>query len=95
MTEEEKLFLLLSQFEISNKKVEKILDDLGDHISIDRFFKIKDLAKILGEELYANMQVCASEVRLRQYQRNLEESGITLLTIFSKSLSRKTCFFAR
>ena len=60
MTEEEKLFLLLSQFEISNKKVEKILDDLGDHISIDRFFFFFYLAKILGEELYADMQVCAS-----------------------------------
>ena len=92
MTEEEKLFLLLSQFEISNKKVEKILDELGEHISIGRFFKIKDLAKILGEELYANMQVCASEVRLRQYQRNLEESGITLLTIFSKSYPEKLAF---
>ena len=92
MTEEEKLFLLLSQFEISNKKVERILNELGQNISIDSFFKIKDLKNILGEEIYANVQVCASEVRLRQYQRNLQESKIKLLTIFSKDYPQKLAF---
>lgn len=83
MREDEKFLVLLSQFEITNKKIENILAALGDDISIKNFFALESAKKLVGEELYANMQTCASATRLEMYLTNLKNAGITLLTRFS------------
>ena len=80
MREEEKLLVLLSQFELPLKKIDNILNCLGERLSIDEFFKSKECKKLISEELYANMQVCASEARIRIYLENLKNSGIELIT---------------
>ena len=64
MTEEEKLFLLLSQFEISNKKVEKILDDaiLLKEGKVEMFKSVDDIRTEYGksvDELFREVFQCS------------------------------------
>lgn len=92
MREDEKFLVLLSQFELSIKKIDSILNCLGANISIDSFFKNKECKKLVSEEMYANMQVCASEARMRNYLENLKNAGIVLLTKFSSNYPDKLAF---
>ncbi len=92
MREEEKLLVLLSQFELPLKKIDNILNCLGERQSIDEFFKSKECKKLISEELYANMQVCASEARIRIYLENLKNSGIELITKFSDNYPEKLAY---
>ncbi len=89
MREEEKFLVLLSQFELSIKKIDNIIDKLGSNICIDDFFASKDMKAIVGEELYANIKICASEDRLRTYLKSLSSLNIKLLTRFSDDYPQK------
>lgn len=89
MKDNEKLLILFSQFENVNKKLEKVLLELGQDVSIPNLFKIKNLKNLLGEELYENIKICANEQRLNQYQENLKNMGVVLLTKFSENFPKK------
>lgn len=94
MREDEKFLVLLSQFEISTKKIDNILEQLDGNVSIKNFFALKNVKELVGEELFAKIQVCSSEERIKNYQNNLKEAGIKLITRFSDNYPAKLAFLS-
>lgn len=89
MKEKEKLLVLLSQFEITYKKISKIIEILDEELNIDNFLKNKQIKELFDENLYENIKICATDARIKSYLKNLEESEIKLITKFSSEYPEK------
>lgn len=84
----EKLLVFFSFNEIPNKKQEAILNVLED-FSISNFLKNPVATKLLSQEEYHKLLENFDERALDSSIENMENSGIKILTIFSKDYPEK------
>ncbi len=73
MKEKEKLLVLLSQFEITYKKISKIIEILDEELNIDNFLKNKQIKELFDENLYENIKICATDARIKSYLKILKK----------------------
>ncbi len=81
MTEKEKLIIYLSNFEISIKKQEGLIKLLGDR-NIEELLS-SDIENFSKDELQ-KIRLNYNKQKLDEYIKNIINSGIKILTIFSK-----------
>lgn len=86
MTERDKLIVYLSRLEISNKKIEKILENCGSmqgSMQLNEALKSDVLLKTLSQEEY-HKAVQYDKVEFESSLANMEKQGIDILTIFDE-----------
>ncbi len=88
MTEKEKLIVFLSRMEVSNKKIEKLLDCL-DTFDIDKVLKSKQALDVFSTEEYHNALKNYDRLEFENSLENIKKSGIKILTIYSKEYPHK------
>lgn len=81
LTKEEKLLVLMSMFDISNKKQESILQ-IVDDFSLDKVLSNQQVVNLLTNEEYHNMASFEERV-LDGCIENMQRAGITILTVMS------------
>ena len=77
MSDLKALLIFLSQFDLTNSKMQQIIDFLGEKASIKAFTNAKLVQNnILKEENYQKMLVMADIEFVKTYMINLAERGI-------------------
>lgn len=90
MTDVKKLIIFLSQFDLTNSKIEKILNFLGDKASIKQFTKAKLVENdILKAENYQKMLEMADEEFVKTFVINQAERGIKIVCKFDEEYPKK------
>lgn len=87
ITEQEKLFVLLSMCEIPNKKQEKLLNSLED-FTIDALFK-DNCADILSTEEIKRLASAYDRQTFESSIQNMIDSGIVILTVLSDDYPKR------
>lgn len=87
MKEEVKFLKYISQFDIQSKKLNTIMELMGE-VSISNFFAL-DLKKFFKEDTIVHMCDQANEINIRSYFNSLEEQGIGFITIFDEAWPSK------
>ena len=82
LTKKEKILVLLSMFEVSNKKQETILELMED-VSPEKIFENQKVVELLSNEEYHKL-VGFDELTLDRCIENMQKSGITILTVLSE-----------
>lgn len=89
MTEKEKFFTFLAEFDLTANKISQILDVLGDNLSLKAFCKTKFDDKILSQKSFEEMKELADENRIENFARNMENQGIILIDKFDERYPSK------
>lgn len=87
ITEQEKLFVLLSMCEIPNKKQEKLLNSL-EEFTIDALFK-DNCADILSTEEIKRLASAYDRQTFESSIQNMIDSGIVILTVLSDDYPKR------
>lgn len=87
ITEQEKLFVLLSMCEIPNKKQEKLLNSL-EEFTIDALFK-DNCADILSTEEIKRLASAYDRQTFESSIQNMIDSGIVILTVLSDNYPKR------
>ena len=87
ITEQEKLFVLLSMCEIPNKKQEKLLNSL-EEFTIDALFK-DNCADILSTEEIKRLASTYDRQTFESSIQNMIDSGIVILTVLSDDYPKR------
>ena len=88
MTEREKLIVYLSRLEISNKKIENILNTLNVS-SLDELIRSGKLSDYLSTEEYHKVEIEYDKLAFENSLSNMARSGIQILTIESDLYPQK------
>lgn len=88
MTEQEKLIIYLSRFEISNKKIESILESL-EFSSFDELMRSGKLEQFLSTEEFHKAEVEFDKLEFENSLKNMQNAGIEILTIYSANYPHK------
>ena len=88
MTEKEKIIVFLSREEISNKKIENILD-VAQGFSFEELCKNGEMQKILSADEFQKIVQKFDRLEFENSLKNIKNSGITILTIYSKNYPKR------
>ena len=78
----------LSAFELSRSKITKILNALGDDLTIEKFCLSDEVEKVLGDD-YSEIAKKASQRYFDAYLNRLSEKNINLVTCYDKEYPKK------
>jgi len=88
VTEQEKLIIYLTKFEISNKKIESVLETL-EFSSFDNLMRSGELSKFLSTDEFHKAEQEYDKMEFENSLVNMQNSGIEILTIYSKKYPKQ------
>lgn len=89
MKEAKKLLLFLSMFDLTNSKLEQIIETLGENASIKSFLSDRRMEVFLSKAKYEHIKELYDENRIENYIKNLANKDIQILTIFDEQYPEK------
>ena len=92
MDDKREFLVFLSQFDLTCSKCQQIIDSMSE-LSVKNFCKTKFDDKVLSNEQKDKMLERIDSQLLKNYERNLENDGITLLTKLDKNYPEKLKYF--
>ena len=93
MESKREFLVFLSQFDLTYTKCQQIVESMSDELSVKNFCKTRFDDKILSNEQKEKMLEKADKQLIENYERNLENSDIKLVTKLDSNYPEKLKYF--